>query len=41
MIQSARVYSVVVEHDQVVPMIEQIEQIMDPLLDHDLIEGAL
>jgi len=26
-----------VEHDRAVPMIEQIDQIMDALLDHDLI----
>ena len=31
----ARVYSMMVEHDQVVPMIEQIDQIIDALLDHD------
>ena len=37
MTQDARVYSVMVEHDRVVPMIEQIDQIMDALLDHDLI----
>ena len=27
-----------VEHDRVVPMIEPIDQIMDALLDHDLVE---
>ena len=27
-----------VEHDPAVPMIEQIDQIMDALLDHDLLE---
>ena len=27
-----------VEHDRAVPMIEQIDQIMDALLDHDLID---
>jgi len=31
----------IVEHDRVVPIIEQIDQIMDALLDHDLIEGPL
>jgi len=41
MIQDTRVYSMMVEHDRVVPMIEQIDQIMDALLDHDLIEGLL
>ena len=35
MIQDARVYSIMVEHDRVVPMIEQIDQIMDALLDHN------
>jgi len=30
-----------VEHDRVVPMIEQIDQIMDGLIDHDLIQGPL
>ena len=35
MIQDARVYSIMVEHDRVVPMIEQIDQIMDALLDHE------
>ena len=30
-----------VEHDRAVPMIEQIDQIMDALLDHDLIEEPL
>jgi hypothetical protein len=35
--QDARVYSMMVEHDRAVPMIEQIDQIMDALLDHDLI----
>jgi len=30
-----------VEHDRAVPMIEKIDQIMDVLLDHDLIEGPL
>jgi len=39
--QDARVYSMIVEHDQAVPMIEQIDQIMDALLDHDLIERPL
>ena len=37
--EDARVYSIIVEHDRAVPMIEQIDQIMDALLDHDLIEG--
>ena len=41
MIQDARVYSMIVERDRVVPMIEQIDQIMNALLDHDLIEGPL
>ena len=27
----------IVEHDQLLPMIEQIDQIIDVLLDHDLI----
>jgi len=31
----------IVEHDRVVPMVEQIDQIMDALLDHDLIVGPL
>ena len=39
MTQDARVYSMIVEHDRAVPMIEQIDQIMDTLLDHDLVEG--
>ena len=34
MTQESRVYSMMVEHDQSVPMIEQINQIMDALLDH-------
>jgi len=38
MSQDAGVYSMMVEHDRAVPMIEQIDQIMDALLDHDLIE---
>jgi len=41
MIPDARVYSMMVEHDRAVPMIEQIDQIMDGLIDHDLIEGLL
>jgi len=41
MIPDARVYSMIVEHDQVLPMIEQIDQIMDVLLDHDVIKGPL
>jgi len=41
MIQDARVYSMMVEHDRAVPMIEQIDHIMDGLLDHDLIAGPL
>ena len=40
MIQDARVYSMMVEHDRVVPMIEQIDQIKDTLLDHDRDRGA-
>ena len=35
--QDARVYSMMVEPDRAVPMIEQIDQIMHALLDHDLI----
>ena len=31
----------IVEHDRVVPMIEKIDQIMNALLNHDLIEGPL
>jgi len=31
----------IVKHDRAVPMIEQIDQIMDALLDHDLIERPL
>ena len=38
MTQDGPVYSMMVEHDRAVPMIEQIDQIMDALLDHDLIE---
>ena len=38
MTQDARVYSMIVEHDLAVPMIGQIDQIIDALLDHDLIE---
>jgi len=37
MIPDDLVYSMIVEHDSVVPMIEQIDQIMEALLDHDLI----
>ena len=37
MTQDARVYSMMVEHDRAVPMIEQIDQIIDALLGHDLI----
>ena len=33
MTQDARVYSMIVEHDPAVPMIQQIDQIMDALLD--------
>ena len=33
MIPDARVYSMMVEHDRAVPMIEQIDQIKDALLD--------
>ena len=40
MIQDARVYSIMVEHDRVAPMIEQIDQIIDPLLDHDRDRGT-
>ena len=38
MTQDALVYLMMVEHDRAVPMIEQIDQSMDALLDHDLIE---
>ena len=31
----------VVEHDRAVPMIEQIDQIMNALLDHDLIDEPM
>ena len=43
MSQDARVklYSIMVEHDRAVLMIEQIDQITDALLDHDLIERPL
>ena len=41
MTQDARVYLMMDEHDRAVPMIEQIYQIMDTLLNHDLIEEAL
>ena len=41
MTQDARVYSMMVEHDRAVPMIEQIDQIMDALLDHDRDRGTL
>ena len=37
MTQDAREYSVMVENDRVVHMIEHIDQIMDALHDHDLI----
>ena len=40
MTQDARVYSMMVEHDRVVPMIEQIDQITDALLDHHRDRGA-
>ena len=40
MIQDARVYSMMVEHDRVVPAMEQIDQIMDALLDHDRDRGT-
>ena len=40
MIEDCRVYSMVVEHDRVVPMMEQIDQIMDALLDHDHDQGT-
>ena len=30
-----------VKHDRAVPMIEQIDQIMDALLDHDRDRGSL
>ena len=41
MLDHDRVYSILVEHDRRVPMIEQIDQIMDALIDHDLIEEPL
>ena len=41
MLDHDRVYSILVEHDRGVPMIEQIDQIMDALIDHDLIEEPL
>ena len=37
MIRNARVYSMIVEHDRTVPTIEQRDQTMDALLNHDLI----
>ena len=40
MIPDAPVYSMMVEHDRVVPIIEQIDQIMDALLDHDRDRGT-
>jgi len=40
MIQDAQVYSMIVEHDRVVTVIKQIDQIMNALLDHDLIKGT-
>ena len=40
MILDARVYSMMVGHDRVVPMIEQIDQIMDSLLDHNRNRGT-
>ena len=41
MTRDARVYSMMVEHDRVVSMIEQMDQIKDPLLNHKLIEEPL
>jgi len=41
MIPDAREYLMIVEHDQVLPMIKQIDMIIDILLDHDLIKGPL
>ena len=38
MTHDAQAYLTMVEHDRAVPMNEQIDQIMDALLDHDLIE---
>jgi len=38
MIQDARAYSIMVKQDRAVPMIEQINKIMDALLIHDLME---
>jgi len=40
MILDTRVYSMMVEHDRVVPVIEQIDQVMDALLDHDRDRGT-
>ena len=40
MIPDVRVYLMMVEHDRVVPMIAQIDQIMDALVDHDRDRGA-
>ena len=40
MTQDARVYWMMVEQDRIVPMIEQIDQIMDALLDHDRDRGT-
>ena len=37
----AQVYSMMVEHDRAVPMIEQIDQTTDALLDHDRDQGTL
>jgi len=38
MIPDTRVYSMIVEHDQVLPIMKQIDEIMNVLLDHVLIE---
>ena len=40
MTEDARVYSMMIKHDRAVPMIEQIDQIMDALLDHDRDRGT-
>jgi len=41
MSQDAPVYSMMVEHERALPLIEQIDQIMDAVGDNDLIERPL
>ena len=41
MTQDASVSSMMEEHDRAVPMIEQIDQLMNALLDHDRDRGTL